>query len=49
MRYFFAQSEVEKIIVNRVNNDHGMWDTVVQVISPWEAKSEDERGAVPVT
>ena len=28
-RYFFPQSEVEKITVNMVNNDHDMRDTVV--------------------
>ena len=31
-----------------VNNDYGMQDTVVRVIGPWEAESEDERGAVPI-
>jgi len=33
-RYFTSQSGVEKVIVNTVNNDHGMRDTVVRVTSP---------------
>jgi len=48
VRYFAPQSGVVKIIVNMVNDDHGMRDTVVQVTGPGEAESEDERGAVPV-
>ena len=48
MRYFFPQSGVEKIIVNMVNSDHGMQDTVVRVTGLWEAESENECGAVPV-
>ena len=31
-----------------VNNDYGMQDTVGQATGPWEAESEDDRGAVPV-
>ena len=48
MRYFFAQSGAEKVIVNMVNNDHGMRDTMVRVTGLWDAESEDERGAVLV-
>ena len=48
MRYFVPQSGVEKIIINTVDNDHDMQDTVVLVTGPWEAESEDERGAIPV-
>ena len=40
----FPQSGVEKVIINMVDNDHGMRDTVVQVTGPWEAEYEDECG-----
>ena len=46
-RYFVSQSGCKKIIVNMTDNDHGMRDIVVRVIGPWEAESEDERGAIP--
>jgi len=42
------QSGVEKVIVNMVNSDYGIQDTVVQVTGPLEAESEDERGVVLV-
>ena len=48
-RYFVPQSESEKIIINIVDSDHGMQDTVIQVTGPWEAESEDERGAISTT
>jgi len=47
-RYFVPQSGVEKIIVNMVDIDHGMRDTVVWVSGPWKAESENEREAIPV-
>ena len=46
--YFVPQSGVEKIIINMVDSDHDMRDTVVQVIGPWEAELEDEHGAIPI-
>jgi len=42
------QSEVEKIIINIVDSDHDMWDIVDRVIGSWDAKSDDEPGAIPV-
>ena len=47
-RYFVPRSGVEKVIINMVNSDHGMRDTMVQMSGPWDADSEDDRGAVPV-
>ena len=47
-RYFAPQSGIEKVIVNIVNNDHSMRDTVVRVTGLWEAESKDERRAVPI-
>jgi len=46
--YFFTQSGVEKVIVNIINNDHGMRDTMVRVTGSWEVESEDEHGVVPI-
>ena len=46
--YFTPQSGVEKIIINMVNSDHHMQDTVVRVTGPWDAELEDECGAVPI-
>ena len=43
------QGGCEIIIVNMVDSDHGMRDTVDHVSSPWEAESVDERGVVPTT
>jgi len=48
-RFFVPQSGCEKLIVNMVDNDHGMRDIVVQVSGPWEAKLEEECGAIPTT
>ena len=48
MRYFIPQSGVEKIIVNMVNSDHGMRDSVIRVSGPWDAESEDERRAMSI-
>jgi len=47
-RYFILKSGVEKIIVNMIDNDHGMRDSVFRVFGPWDAESEDERGAIAV-
>jgi len=33
-RYFIPQSGVEKIIVNMINNNHGIQDTVALVTNP---------------
>ena len=46
-RYFMPQSGCKKIIVNMVESDHGMRDTVIHVIGPWVAESKDECGVVP--
>ena len=46
--YFVPQSGIEKTIVNMIDNDHDMRDTVVWVTGPWEAESEDERGAISI-
>ena len=43
------QNGWEKIIINMVDSDHGMRDTVVRVTDPWEAESKDEHGAIPIT
>ena len=45
--YFVPQSGCENIIVNMVDSDHSMRDTVVLVTDPSEAELEDERGAIP--
>ena len=47
--YFVPQSVCEKIIVNMVVSDHGIQDTVVRVIGPWEVESEDEHGVILTT
>ena len=47
-RYFILQSWVEKIIINMVDNDCDMRDTVVRMFGPWDVDSEKERGAVLV-
>jgi len=48
MRALLCSPErVEKIIVNMVNCDHDMRDTVVRVTGPWD-KSKDERGSIPI-
>jgi len=49
VRYFMPQSACDKIIVNKVNNDHYMRDTVVQLTGQWEAKLKSECGTVPTT
>ena len=47
--YFVSQSGCEKIIVDIMDSDHGMRDTVVRVTDPWEAESDGERGSIPTT
>jgi len=47
-RYFIPQSAVEKIVVNMVDNNYSMRDTVVWVTGLWDAESENEHGAIPV-
>ena len=44
----YAQSGREKLIVNMVDNNHVMHNTVIHVSDPWEAESE-EWGAIPTT
>jgi len=46
--YFIPQSRVNKIIVNMIDSDNGMRDTIIRVSRPGEAKSEGEHGAIPV-
>jgi len=38
-----------KIIINMVDSDHSMRDTMVRMTGPWEAKSEVEHGAITTT
>ena len=47
--YFVPHSECEKFIINMVDSDQGMRDIVVRVTAQWEAESEDEREAIPIT
>ena len=47
-RYFIPHSGVEKIIVNLIDSDHGMQNTIIRVTNPWEAELENERGAILV-
>ena len=48
MRALLCSPErVEKIIVNMVNCDHDIRDTVVRVTDPWD-KSKDEHGSIPI-
>ena len=47
-RYFISLSGVGKIIVNMVDSDHGVRDSVIQVSGPWDAESDDERVAILV-
>ena len=47
-RYFIPHSGVEKIIVNMVNSDRGMQDTVTRVFGPWDADSEEECKVISV-
>ena len=49
MRTSLPLGRIEKVIVNIVNDDHGMRDTVVWVSGLWETELEDEHGAVPVS
>jgi len=48
-RYFVPQSECERIIINMVDSDNDMWNTMVRVTCPWEVELEGERGAIPTT
>ena len=41
---FVPQSGVEKIIVNMVDNDHGMQDTIVRVTSPGDGSGGSRIG-----
>ena len=45
-RYFVPQSGAEKIIINMVDSNHDMWDTLVRVSGPWKVEPDDERGAI---
>jgi len=42
-----SQGGCDKLIVNMVNSDHGMRETVVRITGPLAAESESERVAVP--
>ena len=46
-RYFVPQTGCEKIIVNIVDSDHGMRNTMVWLTGAWEAESENEHGVIP--
>ena len=46
--YYFPQSGVEKIIVNMIDSDHSMRDTVFQVTGLWDAESKDGCGSILV-
>ena len=48
-RFFVPRSGCEKLIMNMVDNNHNMRDTVIRVSGPWEAELEKERGASPTT
>jgi len=48
-RFFVTRSGCEKLIVNIVESDHSMRDTVVRVSGSWEAKSEKKHRAIPTT
>ena len=39
----------DKLIVNMVDSDHDMRETVVRVTGPWEARSESDRGTILTT
>ena len=39
---------MKKIIVNMVDSDRDMWDTVVRVSDPCDADSREELGVVPL-
>ena len=41
--YFILPTAVEKIVVNMVDSNRGMRDTVVQVSGPWDDDLEEER------
>ena len=43
-RYFILQSGVKKIIINMMDRDRGMRDTMVWVSSTCDADLEEERG-----
>jgi len=47
--YFVPQSGYENTIINMVDSDYGMRDTVVRVTDLWEVESEDEHGSIPTT
>ena len=47
-RFFVPQSGCEKII-NMVDSDHGMRNTVIRMTGPLEAESKGERGAISIT
>ena len=48
-RFFVPRSGCKKLIMNMVDNNHNMRDTVIRVSGPWEAELEKERGANPTT
>ena len=48
-RFFATWSDLERLIVNLVNNNHDWRETVIRVFDAWEAAALKDCGVVPTT